>query len=315
MFCCFSVHLSALSWSPETCQLHRFLQIPPFRSLASLMGGIYLISRFTPVYLSVPATVSHDTSPEPLCFIPFCRSTPGLSSYFWGIMLLCFSSCCLFFFFFPCLSILPSFRTPLLVLIALFLTAAVFLPLRDIIYQSPLLFHFLIPPHLVLSLLSHWNPSLTSTNRLAVHRLCYSGLSFFCSFYSDCRSSNFPCRPLSELLHPAVTPHFISPCYPWQGSAPCLLSSFQPLSSSGCSFGRSSFLLAVSCLFLYSPTLHTICCAAASMTHPENNKNPTTSPSTTLGSRRRHSCIQNLHQQQTSQDPPGIQVHNFCLNQ
>lgn len=158
MFCCFSVHLSALSWSPETFQWHCFLQIPPFRSLASLMGGIYPISRFTPVYLSVPATVSHDTSPEPLCFIPFCQSIPGLSSYLWGFMLLSFSSCCccfFYFFFFPCHSILPSFRTPLLVLIVLFLTAAVFLPLRDIIYRSPLLFHFLIPPHLVLSLLSH----------------------------------------------------------------------------------------------------------------------------------------------------------------
>lgn len=103
MFCCFSVHLSALSWSPETFQWHCFLQIPPFRSLASLMGGIYPISRFTPVYLSVPATVSHDTSPEPLCFIPFCQSIPGLSSYLWGFMLLSFSSCCccFFYFFFP----------------------------------------------------------------------------------------------------------------------------------------------------------------------------------------------------------------------
>lgn len=232
---------------------------------------------------------------------------------FEGFILLSFSSCHPLFL---CRhSRLPSFRTPLLVLIALFLTAVVFQPSKGIIYQSPQLFHFLILPPLVLSLLSHWNPSLSPTSHLAIHQHCSSWLSYLCSFYSDYGSFNFPCWPLSELLHPALTPHFISSCYPWQSSTSWILSSFQPLSSSGCSFDCSSFLLAVSYLCLYCSTLRTICCAAACMTHPENNKNPTGSPSITLGSQPRHSCIQNLHQQQSSQDPCGIQVHNFCLNQ
>lgn len=51
------------------------------------------------------------------------------------------------------------------------------------------------------------------------------------------------------------------------------------------------------------------------MTHPEKNKNPTASPSITLEAQQRHSSIQNLHQQQSGQDPHGIQVHIFCLNQ
>lgn len=42
----------------------------------------------------------------------------------------------------------------------LFLTAMLFLSLKDIIYQSSQQFHFLVPPGLVLSLLSRSNPSL-----------------------------------------------------------------------------------------------------------------------------------------------------------
>lgn len=191
----------------------------------------------------------------------------------------------------------------------LFLTPVLLLFLKDIIYQSSQQFHFLVPPHLVLSLLSHSNPSLGYPSAV-----CYSWLCCLYSFLSDCRSFSFPCWPLSELLHPAVTPHFISPRYPWQSSISCFLSSFQLRSSSHRSFNYSSFLLAVSYICLYCSTPHTICCAAACMTHPENNTNPSASPNTKLGSQQRHSCIQNGHQQQSSQDPRGIQVHNFCLN-
>lgn len=49
--------------------------------------------------------------------------------------------------FLCCHSRLLSFRITLLVLIAVFLTAVVFLPSKGIIYQSPQLFYFLIPPH------------------------------------------------------------------------------------------------------------------------------------------------------------------------
>lgn len=192
----------------------------------------------------------------------------------------------------------------------LFLTPVLLLSLKDIIYQSSQQFHFLVPPHLVLSLLSHSNPSLGYPSAV-----CYFWLCYLCSFPSDHRSFNFPCWPLSELLHPAVTPHFISPRYPWQSSISCFLSSFQLRSSSDCSFNYSSFLLAVSYICLYCSTPHTICCAAACMTHPENNTNPSASPRSKLGSQQRHSCIQSRHQQQSSQDPRGIQVRNFCLNQ
>lgn len=144
---------------------------------------------------------------------------------------------------------------------------------------------------LVLALLSHWNPSLIPTSHLAVYEPCSSWYSCLCSFFSDYRSFNFPCWPLFELLYPALTPHFISSCYLWQSLTSWLLSCFQPLSSSGCFFVCSSFLLAVSYLCLYCSTLHTICCAAACMTHPENNKNPTAFPVITLGSQRRHAKI------------------------
>ena len=187
-----------------------------------------------------------------------------------GFILLSFSSCHLLFL--CCHSRVQSFRTLLLVLIALFLAAVVFLPSKSILYQSPQCLHFLTPPPLVPSLLSHQNPSLNPTSHLAIHQPCSSWLSYICSFYSDCKSSNFPCWPLSEILHPALTPHFISSCYPWQSSTSWLLSSFQPLSSSGCSFDCSSFLLAVSYLCLYCSTLHTICCAAAWMINPEKIK-------------------------------------------
>lgn len=146
----------------------------------------------------------------------YCVSSPfAVLLLSWALfgefILLSFSSChplllC-------CHSRLPSFRTLLLVLIALFLTAVVFLPSEGIIYQSPQLFHFLIPSALVLSLLSHQNPSLSPPSHLAIHQPCPSWFSYLCSFYSDYRSFNFPWGPLSELLHPALTPHFISSCY------------------------------------------------------------------------------------------------------
>lgn len=76
-----------------------------------------------------------------------------------GLMLLSVSSC--HSLFLCCHSRLLSFGTPLLVLIPLFLTSVVFLPSKGIIYPSPQFFDFLIPPLLVVSLLSHWNPSLS----------------------------------------------------------------------------------------------------------------------------------------------------------
>lgn len=79
-----------------------------------------------------------------LCFISFCLPDAGLS-LFKVFILLSFSSCHPLFL--CCHSRLLSSRIPLLVLIAVFLTAVVFLLSKGIIYQSPQLFHFLIPPH------------------------------------------------------------------------------------------------------------------------------------------------------------------------
>lgn len=78
-----------------------------------------------------------------LCFISFCFSDAGLS-LFKVFNPLSFSSCHPLFL--CCHSRLLSFSIPLLVLIAVFLTAVVFLSSKGIIYQSPQLFHFLIPP-------------------------------------------------------------------------------------------------------------------------------------------------------------------------
>lgn len=143
---------------------------------------------------------------------------------------------------------------------------------------------------LVLALLSLWNPSLSPT-WLSMSLAPLSIPTSVPSALTTYRSINFPCWPLFELLYPTLTPHFISSCYLWQSLTSWLLSCFQPFSSSGCFFVCSSFLVAVSYLCLYCSTLHTICCAAACMTHPENNKNPTAFPIITLGSQWKHAKI------------------------
>lgn len=97
-------------------------------------------------------------------------------SLFEGFILLSFSSSHPLFL--CCHSRLLSFRIPLLVLIALFLTAVVFLSSKGIIYQSPQLFHFLIPP-MVFSLLSHRNPSLSPTRHFLSISLAPLGLPAF----------------------------------------------------------------------------------------------------------------------------------------